>query len=63
MQNDKNNLLIISGSGAQGGAEKQLLNLINNLKETNIYLFVFNVNKQFLDSLNKEKYKESNLCK
>ena len=40
MQNDKNNLLIISGSGAQGGAEKQLLNLINNLKETNIYLYL-----------------------
>ena len=52
LRKSKNILILVSGSGAQGGAEKQLINLANNLKSFSIIIVVLNPNKKFISSIN-----------
>ena len=50
-RNTKNILILVSGSGAQGGAEKQLIKLANNLKSFSLMIVVLNPNKKFISSI------------
>ncbi len=47
-------VLVFSGSGAQGGAERQLANFINSLKAREIYLFCFGNTKYLHSQLRSE---------
>ena len=55
--NHKSRIIYITGSGAQGGAEKQLLKLINNLDGFSIFLIVINPNREFINSLKNKDIK------
>ena len=57
MDNNKNTIILITGSGAQGGAEKQLLKLVNNINDYFIILIVLTPSERFLKSIKNKNIK------
>lgn len=57
MDNKKNTIIFITGSGAQGGAEKQLLKLLNNINDYLIILIVLTPTTRFLKSIKNKNIK------